>query len=209
MLGKKISKIKIPTDAYFWTAIFFTILSPMVIVNNFLYYNSYDFIWFCDVVVILFAVGFFVKNSQFIKGLINIGLITQFIFIVEFIIAIFFNISLSNTITKILTNNISSISISVATHLFSTNLAIFMTYGVKSKRSSLAYSFVVLVVLYFLTLTLTPPIENINYVFSSDFLFGIKIPFYIYLWPFIAFLFVVTPTYWFQNFVHRQLKSEN
>lgn len=203
-------KIKLSRDTYFWTGVFFTVLGSIVAVNNFLYYEIYDFIWYCDIVLVFFAAGFFTKNDGLIKGLLNIGFLTQFIFIIEFLIELFFGISLSETISLILTQNIPSISISLATHLFSTNLALLITYKCKSDRSPLIYSVAAILILYFLTLFFTPPERNINYVFSSEFFFGVKIPFYAYLWPILVFVLVVVPTNWLQEFLYKRTikKSE-
>jgi hypothetical protein len=180
-------------------AAFYLLLAVIVIVRNHLFYNDYDFIWFCDIGLVFFSFGFMTSNYQLVKGLISIGLIAQFIFLMEFTIYAAFDVSLSSMPRLLLDTSMLNIVISLSIHLLSTNLALLLTYKRKTNPSSLIYSAAVIALLFMLSLALTPAYENVNYVFSSGFIYGLSIPFYTVFWPFLVFTLVVLPTYSLQK----------
>ncbi len=192
---------------YLYAALFFLLMALIIVVRDLVFYDAYNIIWFCDLVLFLFAVAFFMRNIQMVKGLINIGLIAQFIFISEIVMYVFFGVSLSSMPSTLLRTNPINIVLSIMIHLSSTNLALLLTYQRKTRRVSLLYSFLALLLLFVLSLAFTPATDNINYVFSSAFLFGLAIPFYTILWPLLAFAIVVMPTYWFQKKLYLISKS--
>ncbi len=192
----------ISRKGYFYAGLFFLLMCIFVIIRDLVYYNIYNFIWFCDIGLLLFSAAFFSRNVQFVKGLINIGLIAQFIFILEIVLYVLFGVSLSNLPAAIMSTGPINITISIIIHLLSTNLALLLTYKIKTMRISLLYSSLVLLLLFILTVSLTPAYENINYVFSSSFMFGLSVPYYKLLWPFLAFLAPVLPTYWLQRYLY-------
>ncbi len=192
---------------YLYAAIFFLAMALIIFFRNNAYYSIYNSLWFCDFSLILFSVAFFMENVQFIKGLINIGLIAQFIYILDVIMYIIFGITWSNIPAEMLSSGLPNIIFSLAIHLFSANLALYITYSRKTKPFSLLYSAMVLLLLYFLTVFMTPPSNNVNFIFSSEFLFGLDIPFYIYLWPLLAFMVLSLPTYRFQSWLYRHARK--
>lgn len=174
-------------------------MTVVVFIRNLVFYTAYNFIWFCDIGLLLFFIAFLTKNDQFIKGLISIGLFAQFVFILEVILYSLFHISLSSLPSDLFRTSQANIVISLIIHLFSTNFALLMTYKKKTTRKSLIYSAGVLILLWIMTIFFTPAVYNINYVFSLSFFFGLTMPFYTLLWPLIAFTALILPTYWFQK----------
>lgn len=177
----------------------FILLQILVILRSYFNHN-YSFFWYCDIVPILFAFSFFTKNWQMAKGIINIGLLGQLIFVVQltymlitghslFTIAIG-ELSLSNTI------------ITYFLHLSALAVLIF-SYKIKPNKKSLIYSLGFLIVLYTLTLIFTSAYQNINNVYSSDILSNFDIPHYTQLWIFLAFGLVVLPTYFLQHLIYK------
>jgi len=183
-------------------AFFYLAMAVIVVFRDLAFYDVYNFFWFCDIGLILFAIAFYLRNVQLVKGLINVGLIAQFIFIVGIVAYSVFAIQIDNLPAHLFQTSWVNVIISVSIHLLSTNLALLLTYAKKNKPSSLVYSFAVLLLLYALTLAFTPASDNVNYVFSSGFL-GFAIPYYTFLWPLLAFLILVLPTSWLQESLYR------
>jgi hypothetical protein len=191
-------------EGYIVIGFFFLMLSLALIFRNSVYYSMANTLWFCDFSLVLFSIAFFLRNLQFIKGLINIGLLAQFIYILELILYVSFGISLSEIPALTMNSGLFNIIYSVSIHLFSANLALYVTVRRRTKRISLMYSGLIIVFLYALTILLTPPSMNVNYIFSSEFLFGLNIPLYIYLWPLLAFIVLVIPTYRLQRYLNER-----
>ena len=168
-------------------AAFYLAMAVIVVIRDLVFYDIFNFFWFCDIGLVLFAIAFFNRNIQFIKGLINIGLVAQSIFLLSIVVYAGFKIQMNGLPVVLFHTSWVNILVSIIIHLLSTNLALFLTYKEKNGASSLAYSLGVLLFLYVMSLLLTPPSYNINYVFSSDFL-GFNIPFYTFLWPVLAFV---------------------
>jgi len=74
-------------------------------------------------------------------------------------------------------------------------------YRVRPKRESLIFSFVGLVLIYFVVAVFTMPMDSVNYVFLLSNFFGIDA--LSIFWVPLTFLVVVVPTYWFQVLVWR------
>jgi hypothetical protein len=185
----------------YWIIGFFILLQILVIVKNIDTHHYINFFWFCDFVLILFAIGFFLKNDQFIKGLINIGFIPQIISIVSLSAAIFFGLNFVG-FADILNYSKFYITISFLVHLLSVNVALILTYKIKPKKESLLYSLLFLAIIFVLGLIFTPVDQNINYIYNADFL-KVTIPYYTYFCIVLSFIFVILPTYAIQYFLYK------
>ena len=175
-------------------ALFFLFLQLVIVIRNI--YSSYSyFFWVCDFAPFIFFIGFLFKKEQLVKGLISIALIPQFIFLVGFI---------SKTILYLFGYGIFDYSyfyiiITIFFH-FASLFAISLSYGINIKRESLFYSFFLLIVIFFVTISFTSEQENINYIFEFYFLNYPILPF---LWVPLNFLIVVVPSYCLQKIIYR------
>lgn len=188
-----------------WIISVFIFLQMLAVTKNVYTKDFSSFFWFCDFAPLLFAVGFLLKKYQFVKSLINIGLIPQFMYTILLFLALFFGID-SISFYSILARSKIYILVSFLLHLFSSNLALFLTYRIRPKKISLIYSFAILAAMFVLILIFTVPGSNINYVYSSNFL-GFEIPYYTYLWIILTMIFVILPTYFIQYWIYKKSQS--
>lgn len=187
-------------NTYLIFGIIFLILGILVAIRNCTSKRYHDFFWFCDLLPFLLAFAFFIQNEQLIKALINIGFISQSISLFNLSAAIFFGIDIMG-FADILNYNKFYITISYLLHLLPLNLALFFTYDIPPKIISLVYSFVIMLILFFLTIFFTKSKDNINYVDNIDFL-GFSIPYYKFLCIPIFFIFIILPTYGIQYLLY-------
>src|SRR3989304_809801 len=157
---------------YILIGIFFLFIQAVAITRN-IASESYSFFWFCDFASLPIAIGFFLKKESFVKSIINIGLVPQWIYIVLYLYKIFSGISVLETIPD--ATNVFYITSSIFIHL-STTFALLFTYKVKPTVSTLFSSIVFLFVMYTLALFFTTTEQGINYVLSSKTLTPLVIP---------------------------------
>ncbi len=191
---------------YFLIGLWFLLIQVIAIVRN--YSDSYIyFFWFCDFAPMLFAIAFFMKKDDFVKGLINIGLFAQIIFLIDFFYNAFNNISLLDFMPSFSELSLFYILSTFLLHI-STFIALVFTYKTKPSKNTLFSSIWIIIGLYALTLIFTSPIDKINYVYSSGDLLKFAIPYYTFLWPFIVFIFIVLPTQGLQYLIWKIFKKK-
>lgn len=155
--------------------------------------------WACNLIPIFIALGFFTKDTQLIKASINFEFIPQLIFTILTIIYIITDISLIGIKGNYEIFLIGFVALWL--HALSVNVALFYTRKMKTTKKSLVYSIIILLLVYILTLLFTPPFQNVNFTRLSEDIIGFNFPFLIFLWPILAFIFLVYPTYLFQKFL--------
>ncbi len=193
------------SNSYVLAGVFFIFLQIIVIIRN-LYFDFAYFFWFCDFVPIILALAFFLKKDYVIKGIVNIGLFPQIVYIFGFIIKIFLGISFLSEVELLLTYNIFIIFSSVFVHL-ATIIAFGFTYKVRPTKETLVYSLLGLVLIYLVMIFFTAPVDDINYVFLLSNFFGVDV--FSVFWIPITFLLVVLPTQGFQYLIYRYFGKHN
>ena len=190
-----------------WVGVFFLVMQFFVIIANYPFDNVNVFFWFCNHVPLLFAIAFFLKDVQVIKGIINVGFLGQLVWTIDFIVRLIFGINFLN-ITGYLfeTDSIFQWILVVFIHVFSTFVAFYFTYDKKPYMKSLLVSILYLILLYFFTYGFTPEEENINWVYMIGFGLEITHPLYVLFWPFITFIVVVLPTHFIQLYAYKLSK---
>jgi hypothetical protein len=156
-------------------------------------------LWFCNISPFLLAFGFFVGNTQFIKGLINIGIIPQFISLVSLTLVVFFGVDVE-VFREIKKEGRISIFISYMIHLFTIYMALFLTISIPATKISLVYSVVVLALLFIFSLLFTPKKLNVNFVHHLKDA-GINMSFHKYGWLLGAMALLAIPGYFLQNWI--------
>ncbi|MFP4403690.1 MAG: hypothetical protein ACLFPJ_05035 [Candidatus Woesearchaeota archaeon] len=170
--------------------------------------NPYNIFWFCGHVSFLFAIGFYIKNINFIKTLISIGFIFQIIWIFDFLSKLLFG-SFIIGVTDYMFTDLALLAYltSLLGHFFSTVLALILTYKYKPKKNILIYSFIYLIIILILTISFTSKSDNYNLT-SHMVIFGeFTFPGYSFIWPILGMLFIVIPTYYFQIFLYKYFKK--
>ena len=188
-------------NAYFYWGLLFLCIQLLVVIRNIL--SGYlTFFWYCDFTPGLFALFFFLKNEQAIKGILSIGLIGQLTYSALLLYKIIFGISLFGYIFDF-QNNFELIS-TLILH-FATLFVIIATYRVKVTYKSLIYSFTFLTILYLSVLLFTAPNYeingNYNFIYYSDSL-SPHLQYYTSLWIVLAFTLIVLPTYYLQMLLY-------
>jgi hypothetical protein len=193
---------------YLYCAVFFLLMQIFVIIRNLLGgYNN--FFWFCDFVPILFALGFFFQNINFIKSLINIGLIPQILVMFDFAYQLTSGKSLFHTTEELFTLGLFFILAAFFIHL-SAILAFLFTYKEKTNKSAISYSFFSLILIYAVTLLFTSPLGQINLVYASgewSRYLANYVSLYIPLWILMAFIIFVIPTQIIQHLVYKKSRK--
>jgi len=188
----------------YYLGFLFLFIQGIAILRNYLS-NYFSFFWYCDFVSIFFAIAFFIKQEHLAKGLINIGLFAQWIFLFDFFYKLFFGISPLNITTSLFNLSIFFILSTLIVHL-STTIVLIFTYKSKPKKITLLYSLGFLILIYVITLIFTSSVGEINYVYSSGNLlnaFKFHIPYYTELWLAIAFIVLVLPTQGLQYLLYK------
>lgn len=165
-----------------------------------------DFFWFCDFAPLLLAIGFFFEYEQFIKSLVNIGLLTQ---LFTLSLLLFGFISKKDVIG---TKNARAhgkfyIFVEIMIHILPISLAFLLTYKISPDFSSLFYSFIIIIFMFILTLTFTSPKDNVNLVYNLRLSYErdswkFNLPYYKYLWIIYTFIIVIIPTFLIQYLLY-------
>lgn len=170
----------------------------------------YDlFFWFCNHSPLFFGIAFLLNKKDVIKALINAGFIGQFVWILDLLSKLVFDIYLFNLTQYVFeTPDVSWVTITIISHVLATNIALYFTYKSEPKRIILLYSFIYLILLYIITLSFTPIDRNVNCVYEVCGLTGLTFPFYFIFWPIAAFIVMVLPVYGLQNLLYNFSKRK-
>ena len=199
----------VKNNQYTTIGFFFLFLQLFVILGNFMT-DRYDvFFWFCNHTPLFFAFAFFLKNTNVIKGLINVGFLGQFAWTLDFLGKIFFDFHIFNMTTYVFENpNGLWVLVPIGIHIFSTNLALFFTYKKKPNLLVAFYSLLYIIFLYASTITYTLVERNVNWVFQIGSTVGYAHPLYTNFWPLIVFFLIAMPTHGIQYLLYRWSKKE-
>jgi hypothetical protein len=98
--------------------------------------------------------------------------------------------------------NVIYFSTTLLFHL-STTFALLLTYKIRPNLWTINYSILVVVGVSLVSMIFTPYGSNINQIFAQWEFIPFHIPYYIYLWPFLAFACLVLPTQSFQYLLYK------
>lgn len=189
----------------YWGALFLCV-QLIAIVRN-LSSDYFSFFWYCDFSAGIFALLFFLRLDQGVKGLLNIGLFGQLGYTLIFA----YHLITGNTLFGFVFG-FESGWISAATLLIhlSTLLVFIAEYKIKPSKGALWYSLIFLILIYIVVLTFTSPdpsiAANYNFIYYSR-LLSPYIPYYTVFWIPIAFILIVLPTYFFQKWVYNRINN--
>ena len=171
--------------------------------------------WMCNLFPILFAIGFFTKNITLIRSLINLILIVQILWVLDFFQILFFNYSFLGGITSYLFQNKNMVLPTIFIHS-SSILALFLIYKEKVKKyDDLILSVILCLTLYTISLNFTNPANNINCSFKvcKNCNFWIceilsTLPFYKFYSPFLHIILFAFPVHFFQKFLSKKNQNQ-
>jgi hypothetical protein len=192
---------------YIYLGIVFLLVQTLAIIRN-ITSDYFSFFWYCDFAPGVFAILFFLKKDQAIKGFLNIGLFLQTGYALALIYKLTFGTSPFGITIDIL-GPFQTIT-TLILHL-STITILLTTYKIKPKKTSLLYSLIFLILIYSIILIFTTPgittPVNYNYVYYSKILTP-HIPNYTKLWIPLAFLLIVLPTHFLQLLIYNSTKKK-
>lgn len=148
-------------------------------------------------------IAFLARNTQAIKGILNVGLFAQ----IGYVIVILSNLFFGKTPFGFVIDFPFTAEYVIPTliiHL-SALIAFLAVYKEKPKKEALYYSLALLVGIFALVVSFVQPdgteLHNYNFIFSSNLLAGF--PYYSYFWVPLVFIFVVLPTHLFQCLIYK------
>ncbi len=199
----------IKTKMHLYYGLFFFLIQTLVLIRNYIIGFNY-FYWFCDFAPLLLSIAFFINNKSLVKGIINLGLIPQIIFLVDFIYLTTLGMAPLGITLPILATNSFSILSTIFVHI-ATFMALIFTIKIKPDKKTLIYSIVFMFGVYISTLIFTSSSEYTNFVYSSGNLlnaFNFTIPYSVFLWPILAILLVILPTQGIQYVLYRIFRKK-
>jgi len=201
---KNMKKIKNKSRAYLCLGLIFVLLQLFVILRN--GFNYQNLIWFCNFAPILFAISFFIKKPHLIKALINIALIPDILFLIDFFSSSLFNFGIFGRVQPYLQENFLFIVATVILHLVAF-LALFATYKIKPKKETLLYSACLILFTYIITFLFSSQGSFYNYVYGTrpGYVSIRYIPYMVItlLWPVLVFIFLVLPSQGIQYLIYK------
>lgn len=192
---------------YFWAGVFFLIVQVLVVIRN-MFSDYVYFFWFCDFVPMILALAFFFKKDHLAKAAVNFGLVFQLGFILLYIHDFVTGGGLSSELIYSPFLNFVYLFTTLLFHL-STTFALLLTYKVRPNLWTINYSILIVVGVSLVSLLFTPYSSNINQIYTQWEFIQFPIPYYIYLWPFLAFIFLILPTNSFQYFLYKHSSGKN
>jgi len=198
-------------NKYFFAGIFFLILQLILIIFNLSNGRLGVFYWFCNHTPMILAIGFFLKDKNIIKSIINVGFIAQFFWGLDLVYSLITQNSLFDITPYVFQHQGFSIIVPPLVHLFSTNLALIITIKEKPTKKTLLYSLIYTITLYLVTLILTNPIDNVNCIHEICVFRSFTPLNYNLLWVPLVFLLIILPTqliqYLFYLIYKKRIKS--
>jgi hypothetical protein len=149
---------------------------------------------YCNHAALLLALAFLFGRTQIVKAVVNIGLLIQGVWLIDFLGHLVFGLYIFGVTKYIFAVPLSPASIiSIVEHSLTMLIAIAVTYKIRPRAISLIYSFLYILLLYIITLLFTPPVANVNCVFQACvFKTALALPQFTALWPvFVMILAIV------------------
>jgi len=169
----------------------FFLLMGIAAVLNAIYLRDYaGILWFCYTGLILIGISILKRNSFLLTVQLNILAIPLIFWTIDFIYTLIFGNSLLGVVDYFFINGPLFSKIISIQHLFTIPLSFYALSILKSKREDAwKLSFIEIVLIYFVTLILTPEASNINCVYGSCINFVPK--FYTFFWFVSNFIMIL------------------
>lgn len=196
--NQKLEKNKINLNnflnRYFLLGTFFLILQILVLYRNYYISEAISIYFFCNHILIILSIGFYLRNIKIINAIICVGLIPQFMWLIDFFSSLLgFNLfGYSSYIfgqTKIM--GVITFLIHISTFI----ALIFTLNEEKIHIKSLIYASSYVVLIYFLTELFTPIESDINCIYNACNISWLNFSYYTNLWIPLIILIIIIPTY--------------
>ena len=167
---------------HYITAVFFAIIQLLVMLAFVREITLWPLLfWYCNNVSFFYALAFYQRNLQLVKGLNYVGLLPQLLWVSDFLSHLF-GFDLSNTADYVFVQGLTfSNEVTVFLHLTVPFVALAYTLTTRPRPYSLLYSLVYIIALYAATLAGTAPADDMNCVFNACSQFPFQL--HVLLWP--------------------------
>ena len=208
-LKQAIGRAHTKTYRYYLAGTYFLLLQIYVIFYLDLFASTSSFFWICNVVPLLFAIGFFTKRVSFVRSLVSLSLVIHIIWTIDFFSVIFFNNPILGGFTRYVFGKGTISVLPLLAHLFSSSVALMTVYKEAfNKKRILIYSFVLIIAFQLVAFVFTQPIDNVNCVYDSCILSLVGvIPFYSQIYPIGFFIILVLPGYFLQKLLFTKFRD--
>ena len=202
---------RLEKNRYDLIVIFFVVIQFLIIYLAFRIDDFEILFWFCNHTPFMFALFFYFRKVDLIKSIINVGLLFQFFWTVDFFSKLFFDSFIFGATSYVFEREFGILMlIPILSHLFVTSLSFILTYKYKPRLKSIFYSMIYAIVLYGFSLKFTLINSNVNCVHEICSLSYAPLG-YIYLWPVLILFLIIVPTHVIQYLVWKldvQLKGK-
>lgn len=123
--------------------------------------------WYCNCASFFFAIAFFGNNFQLVKGISYVGILTQLLWIADFLSQMV-GLDVSDTADYIFEEGLTfQNDVSILIHFAIPLIALMYSAHRRPELRSVGYAFVFACGLYFATIAGTQPIDDINCVYFA------------------------------------------
>jgi len=143
-------------------------------------------VWYCNNISLFLAIAFWWGDMQMVKGLSYVGILTQLLWITDFL-AHLVGFDLSNTANYIFLGGLTFANdVSIVVHFTIPLIVLWYTASIRPEPRSLLNAIGLIFILFIATLLLTSASDDVNCVYLMC---GQQhLPYRIYLWPFYSCL---------------------
>lgn len=192
------NKKKICEIVFSLLGIYLFLIGVIAIVNSFLHPEIANFLWLCYITLILIGIGIFFRKSYLVVLQLNIIFIPVLFWNLDFFYRIFTGKFIFGFTEYFFAGGINSLGNFISlSHIVILPLAIFFLYNYGLKRNYIwMFSFLEVIIFFFLSFFLTSPMLNTNCVFSSCINFiSLTGMHYYFIWFFLNFIMIFITNY--------------
>jgi len=177
---------------------FFLLMGIAAVLNAIYLKDYYGILWFCYAGLILIGISILKRNSYLLTAQLNILAIPLILWTIDFIYTLFNGQSIFGVVDYFFIRGPLFAKIISLQHLFTIPLSFYALYLIKIKREDTwKLSFAEIVVVYIITVILTPEANNINCVYGPCINFVPR--FYTLFWFVSSFLMVFVTSFAINN----------
>ncbi|MDE1925319.1 MAG: hypothetical protein KGH79_04055 [Patescibacteria group bacterium] len=175
-------------------AIYFLLLQTVYILTTTIP-NASDRVFllsFCNHIPLLLGLALLFDWTQFAKAVINLGVIIQGAWLIDFLVRLVFGFYLFDITEYVFMGPFFAIPniVSIIEHSLTMIIAVAVTYKIRPRPISLVYSFLYIAALYLASLEFTLPVSDVNCVYQQCiFKSLLTVPQFTALWP--AFVMIL------------------
>lgn len=181
-------------NRYFILGTFFLILQILVLYRNYFISEAISIYFFCNHILIILSIGFYLKNIKVINAIICVGLIPQFMWLIDFFSSLL-GFNLFGYSQYIFNQSLIMGLITFLIHISTFVALVFTLNEEKIHFKSLIYASSYVVLIYFLTIVFTPVENDINCIYNACNISWLNFNYYTYLWIPLTILIIIIPTF--------------